>query len=166
VRGLLAPRLGGAVLARSVTGVALAILLAACGRTSSHPPPATTSAPPPTTTTQSPPHTASYPRTTGHTSTAGASNVRLPATFTIGPPAALAANDGAAVRICEPDRHRSPRTPPPTPPPVRPRPSREPWHRTSHMRSRSPSFGPSGRPAVDPAPNRSATQAQRPGRAP
>jgi hypothetical protein len=47
----------------------------------------TSSAPPPTTkttTTGPPAQTASYPQTTGRTSTAGASNVRLPATFTIG----------------------------------------------------------------------------------
>ena len=66
----------------------VALLLAACGGTSSKPPPATSNAPPPTTTpttqsTPQPANTASYPRTTGHTSTAGASNVRLPATFTI-----------------------------------------------------------------------------------
>jgi hypothetical protein len=65
--------------------VALAVLLSACGGTSSSKaPPITSNAPPPTTATGPHPRTASYPQTTGHTSTAGASNVRLPATFTVG----------------------------------------------------------------------------------
>jgi hypothetical protein len=68
--------------------VALAVLIAACGASSSKSPPATSNASaPPTATTQTTtqPRTASYPQTTSHTSTSGASNVRLPATFTIEP---------------------------------------------------------------------------------
>lgn len=59
------------------------VALAACGSST---PARTASTSPPPSTAPSTSHaatTSSYPRTTSHTSTAGASDVRLPATFTI-----------------------------------------------------------------------------------
>jgi hypothetical protein len=65
--------------------VGVAALLAACGGSSSGGTTTSTAAPVATAAPTTPPstHTASYPQTTSHTSTAGATNVRLPATFTI-----------------------------------------------------------------------------------
>jgi hypothetical protein len=66
--------------------MAVAVVLAGCGGSSTHahistsPPPAATHVIP--TTTAAP---ASYPQTTSQAATSGASNVRLPASFTIGP---------------------------------------------------------------------------------
>ena len=73
-------------MSRLLAGAVAIVALAACGGgTSTKPPRMTSNAPPPTTAATAPARTPSYPQTTSHTSTAGASNVRLPAEFTIGP---------------------------------------------------------------------------------
>ena len=72
-------------MSRPLAGAVAIVELAACGN--SKPAHTATTAPAPRTaasTTQAA-TTATYPQTTSHTSTAGASNVRLPAAFTIGP---------------------------------------------------------------------------------
>jgi hypothetical protein len=86
--------------------VAIAVLLAACGGSSAKPPPATSNAPPPTTASGSFSGTfpITTPNTTGRTSTAGATGVRLPAVFTIAPggkltPASVSAPAGVLIGL-------------------------------------------------------------------